>query len=311
MPIEPLEGPWVVAVQPGHWKVTELPQEQSHRRGDTGTAFGRIGEADINKAVADALIPKLEAEGWEAVLIPATVPPGLRADAFISIHVDAGGGPGWRGWKVSPPWRPSDAARELAAAMSRSFGAAPVLVEEKGGVTVNMRGYFGFNYRRYKHAISPYTPAVLIELGRIGNSEDRQLLTTRPDFWADLMVQGLKLYFEDRERSAVDDLRPLELPWAVARSAGVVVRRSPREDAEGLATLEAGAFLIPVDKSEAWYEVFVPRFWQTSGQQTDGRRSGGWRSGWVHRSDVITVKTLPWPIYRYANPGNGQKSFFE
>ena len=86
--------------------------------------------------------------------------------------------------------------------MIRSFGSEPSLQEDKSGITIYMRGYFSFNYRRYRHAISPYTPAVLIELGRIANDLDRELLTTRPDFWADLVIGGLRDYFDDQEIEA-------------------------------------------------------------------------------------------------------------
>ena len=76
--VKPLEGPWVVAIQPGHWNTSELPDEQAHRRGSTGAAYGSVREAGINRAVTDALTPKLEAEGWKVVLVPATVDTPLR-----------------------------------------------------------------------------------------------------------------------------------------------------------------------------------------------------------------------------------------
>ena len=120
---------------------------------------------DINLAVVDALIPLLEAENWTVIVVPATVPPGLRADAFISIHADWAGDPVRRGWKLAPPWRPSAASGDLADALKEAFRAEEGLTEDVGGVTVGMRGYFGFSYYRYVHASSPYTPAVLIELG--------------------------------------------------------------------------------------------------------------------------------------------------
>jgi N-acetylmuramoyl-L-alanine amidase len=272
--IKPLEGPWVVAVQPGHWEIDRLPQELAHRRGSTGALYGSVREVDVNRAVVDALIPKLEAEGWTVILVPATVPPGLRADAFISIHADGSDRSDRRGWKLSPPWRASPAARSLAAALSRSFAAEPDLVEDKDGVTIYMRGYYSFNYRRYHHAISPYTPSVLIELGFITNPQDRELLTGRPDFWADLVVHGMKTYFEGRDRSTVDDLRPLELPLMAAGSGGAVVRRSPRDSGERMVSLGPGTVLRPVDESGDWYEVFLRQYRRT---------------GWVAKSELVAI----------------------
>ncbi len=289
MRAEPIRKHRIVAIQPGHFEIEQLPEELSPRRGDTGTSYGSVREADINKAVADALMRELEGQGWKAVCVPATTPPGLRADAFISLHVDFGGNHRLRGWKLSPPWRPSRASRRLASSMIRSFESEPGLQEDKSGITIYMRGYFSFNYRRYRHAISPYTPAVLIELGRIANDLDRELLTTRPDFWADLVIGGLRDYFDDQERSNVADLRPMELPWVEAGPEGAAIRRGPHPGSERPATLDAGELLIPVDESGAWYEVFL-------------RRQG--RTGWVLKGELTATAQRRWTWHRGAAPPN-------
>ena len=279
--VKPLEGPWVVAIQPGHWKIDELPDEQAHRRGSTGAVYGSVREADINRAVTDALIPKLEGEGWKIVLVPATVPPGLRADAFISIHADGGNGSSRRGWKLAPSWRPSQAARKPAAALNSSFAAEPELLEDKDGVTIFMRGYFGFNYRRYRHAASPYTPSVLVELGFVSNSRDRELMTSRPDYYASLIYRGLKSYFKGRNRDSVADLIPLKLPYLRVGPGGAVVRRRPHSDAPKITELAAGTILRPVDESGDWYEVFI-RHHRTS--------------GWLAKSETVITQWRDWPI---------------
>jgi len=273
-PIEPLEGPWIVALQPGHWRIEDLPDELSHRRGDTGAVYGDVREADINRAVAEALVPKLEAEGWRVVMVPATVPPDLRADVFLSIHADGSERPDRRGWKLSPPWRPSAAARSLTDSLRRSFSAEPGLVEDRDGVTIYMRGYFGFNYRRYLHAISPYTPASLIELGFVTNPQDRRLLTGDLDFWAGIVMRGLKDYFSDRKREYVEDLRPMDLRWVAAGPDGAILRRKPNETAEAVLSVDAGTVLIPVDRSGEWYEVFLRHYRRTV---------------WVTENEVVVV----------------------
>ena len=119
----PLEGPIVVALQPGHWKIDELPQEARRRPRSIGAVHGDVRELDINLAVVDALVPLLEAENWRVIVVPATVPPGLRADVFLSIHADWGADPARRGWKLAPPWRPSIASGEIAEALKESFRA--------------------------------------------------------------------------------------------------------------------------------------------------------------------------------------------
>jgi N-acetylmuramoyl-L-alanine amidase len=268
-----LEGPWIVAVQPGHWKVEELPQEQAHRRTSTGAYHGSVREVDINRAVAKALIERIEEAGWSALLVPATVPPGLRADVFLSIHADGGDGTE-RGWKLSPPWRPSAASLRLAAAVRRSFSAESILTEDEDGITIGMRGYYGFSYRRYHHAISPFTPAVLVELGFVSHPTDRRLMTSRPDFFADLIMRGLRNYFDGRERTTVDDLLPMELPRYVTASDGAAVRIQPHAGSTRLMILEGGSFLIPVDERGDWYEVFIRRYRRT---------------GWIMKADLMAV----------------------
>lgn len=113
-PIEPLTGPFVVAIQAGHWDAAELPDELERLRTSTGASSHGVREVDVNLAVARALKALIEARGWQAILLPATIPPGLRADAFIAIHADWGASPSIRGWKVAPP-----GDRALRASLSR------------------------------------------------------------------------------------------------------------------------------------------------------------------------------------------------
>ncbi len=280
--IQPLHGPWVVAVQPGHWEIAQLPSELARLRDNTGAVYGSVREVDINKAVANALVMKMEALGWTVMLVPATVPPELRADAFVAIHADSTDGDlARRGWKLSSPWRASPDSRALAASLRSAFSREANLVEDTDGITVNMHGYFAFNNRRFVHAISPYTPAVIIELGFISNSVDRALLTRRPDFWADIILTGLESYFASLNRHDVAALRPLELPWVAAGAQGVAVRRAPSEDSAVLWTLGPGTVLLPVDVSGSWYEVFVRRRFAT---------------GWVPKSEVFVTSDPHWPM---------------
>lgn len=279
--IQPLTGPWVVAVQPGHWEANLLPHELWRLRADTGAQWGDIHEVDINRAVVSALIPMIEAQGWKAILVPATISPDLRADAFVAVHADSSSDTSRRGWKLAPPWRSSPASRALASAMSASFEAAPGLVRDSGGVTVNMRGYYAFNYRRFDHSTSPYTPAVIMELGFISNAGDRRLLTTDPAFFAGLILRGLEGYFKNRSRSETADLRPMELPWVAAGSDGAIVRTAPDARAAALWRIAPGTEMMPVDASGNWYEVFVRRHYAT---------------GWVSKTDLVAAVDPHWPM---------------
>jgi N-acetylmuramoyl-L-alanine amidase len=251
----PLEGPIVVALQPGHWKIDELPQEARRRPRSIGAIHGNVRELDINLAVVDALVPLLEAESWRVIVVPATVPPGLRADAFLSIHADWGADPARRGWKLAPPWRPSIAAGEIAEALRESFRAEEILTEDTDGVTVGMRGYFGFSSHRYRHASSPYTPAVLIELGFVTNAVDRELMVNRPEFFAKIIHRGLEKHFYTRGRSSAASLVPREYESMAVGSEGAHVRMRPDHSSSLVRRLEPGAYIWPVDDTGGWYLV--------------------------------------------------------
>jgi len=303
-PFRPLEGPLIVAVQPGHWEVEALPDELRRLRNSTGAEHEGLREVDINLRVAHAVLELMAAEGWKGVLVPATVPPGLRADAFISIHVDYGNDPSLEGWNLSPPFRSSPASRDLAQSLERAF--ARMGVEQEGiriarspdaeafvnpppksptSPTVNMRGYFGFNYRRFEHSMSPYTPAVLIELGYLTNSNDRTRLTKTPELYARMIISGLKTYFQHYHRREESYLTPPYYPWVSVGPEGVTVYQYPARESPRLWVLEPGTILLPVDEKGEWYEVFVRAKFST---------------GWVLKQATQPALDPRWPM-----PGEG------
>ncbi len=270
-PIEPLTGPFVVAVQAGHWEEAELPDELGRLRSSTGAESQGVREVDVNLAVARALVARIEARGWRAILLPATVPPGLRADAFVAIHADWGSNPSIEGWKVAAPWRPSPASLKLASSLDAAFGAQAGLTEDSSGVTIGMRGYYAFGFRRFVHAASPFTPSVIVELGFLTNPRERELLADRPDYWAGILDRGLAAFLAGFDRSRTADLRPMVLPRLAAGPLGAVVRDRPGPGGRYLWSLEAGADVIAVDERAGWYEIFSRE-----------RRA----SGWVRMSEL-------------------------
>ena len=305
----PLEGPWIVAIQPGHWKVEELPDELRRLRNSTGAEYDGLKETDINLRVAQLLVELVKAEGWTALLVPATVPPGLQADAFISIHADYGNGVDREGFKLSPPFRPSPASRRLATTLETAFLQATSEEKRRTGFssipkwghvgpppksptlpTVNMRGYFGFNYRRFEHSMSPYTPAVLIELGYLTNPTDRIRLTQFSPSYAEIILEGLQNYFREHHQRRQEFLTPPSFPWVevaprlTADSKGGIsaqVRVSPEPTASLLFTLEPGTILLPVDEVGEWYEVFIRAKFAT---------------GWIRKVDTRPTTDPRWPL---------------
>jgi N-acetylmuramoyl-L-alanine amidase len=275
--IAPLTGPITVALQPGHWKIDELPAEHARRNRTIGAIHKGIRELDINLAVVDALVPLLRAENWDVIVVPATVPPGLRADAFISIHADWASDPERRGWKLAPPWRPSDASRDLSESLKDAFRGETELPEDVGGVTVGMRGYFGFSPHRYEHATSPYTPATLIELGFVTNDTDRDLMVADPSLYAEVIHRGLVAHFSSWDRNDVASLVPQVYENLIVRDGGATVRLSPEEGGSVMLNVPSGTILRPVDKIDGWYEV---------------RFRNPFRTGWVSSELVVVIPRL-------------------
>lgn len=271
LPLVPLEGPIKIGIQPGHWRIEELPDELARLRTSTGAAFGQLRELDINLAVSRILLERLLASGYDAELVPASVPAGYRADLFVSVHADRADQPDRRGWKLSPPWRASPASKALAAAMAASF-AESGLPEDRGGVTANMRGYFGFSWWRYENVVSPYTPAVLVELGFMGNAIERTRMRDDPAFYAAILERGIVRFLEGYARDDPTILVPVVHEARRAGPSGVRARASPSDASAIVERYEAGRLIRPVDEAPGgWYEVFSRALW---------------RGVWVHESEL-------------------------
>jgi N-acetylmuramoyl-L-alanine amidase len=272
----PLDGPISVAIQPGHWRIDELPAEAARGGRGIGAIHGDIRELDINLAVVDALRTMLEAEGYAVQVVPATVPPGLRVDAFVSVHADWGGDPDRRGWKLAPPWRPSNASRDLAEALKKSFRSENALREDVGGVTAGMRGYFGFSPNRYLHATSPYTPAVLVELGFVTSEIDQKLMVESPEFYAQIITRGLVAHFATFDRADTANLMPKLFRMFRVGENGSRAFVKPDVSSELIGTINAGSIVRPVDERGEWYEMMF---------------RNPFRIGWILKSDVVPLST--------------------
>ena len=254
--LDPLTGPIRIGIQPGHWRIDELPDELARLRTSTGAAYGSLTELDLNLAVSRLLADRLNAEGFAAELVPAGIPAGYRADLFVSVHADRADQPNRRGWKLSPPWRPSRRSRELAAAFAASFRESG-LPEDFHGITANMRGYFGFSWWRFANALSPYTPAVLVEMGFMGNAEDRTRMRDRPGFYADIMLRGIKTFLGEYTRDDLGALVPTLFQARYAGLSGTSARAAPGFGSAVLERLEPGQRLLPVDSGDdGWFEIY-------------------------------------------------------
>ncbi len=266
----------LVGIQVGHWQTEDRPDELAHLRNSYGVTYEDRSEVQINYQVASQVRLFLEAGGVTVDLIPATVPPGYAADAFVSIHAD-GGYPAdehiRHGWKMAAPFLASPASLHLLSAVSHEYRQGVALPEDDENITDRMRFYHAFNYYRYTHAIAPTTPAIIIEMGYLTHPVDRAVLLEQPDALAQAIANGILRYVRERDPDDLAALYPPRFPL-VRPATTADLRRAPRASARLITTLTSADMLIPVDLSESWYQVLV---------------QGSWEVGWVPANTVTTI----------------------
>ncbi|MGA2478351.1 MAG: N-acetylmuramoyl-L-alanine amidase [Spirochaetia bacterium] len=289
-----LTEPWRVGIQAGHWKISELPDEQIRLRTDTGAQWKKLTEATVNLNIATRVQKLLQAAGVTVDLLPATVPESYDADAFVAIHADDGGGTDASGWKVATPWRSSEASRELRDAIEKSYAQASGLPEDRYGVSFNMRGYYGFSWMRFDHAIAVTTPAAIIETGFLTSATDRAVIVDDPDRAARGISQGILAYLGELAKLPLSALVPLGYPPMEVAAANSALRFYPETGERVRFRLKAGTPVRVVGEENGWKELIV---W------------GNYRVfGWMKNDDLrpltLTEEQLisPWQ-WRWAQPG--------
>lgn len=251
----PSSTPPRVGLQIGHLRSNELPAELAHLRTSTGTYWQNIREVEVNEAIAIRVRDILVAAGVEVDLLPATVPPSYDADAFVAIHAD-GSTAGTRGWKVATPWRTSAASRALMEAVASTYGVITGLPEDRHGISINMRGYYAFNYRRHTHAIARTTPAIIVETGFLTNAADRTIIVDRPDLAAQGIAEGILKYLNQRDPNDGAALLPPEWP-ILYTSVEAVVRAAPSAQARIIVQAPPDSRVFVFNQEGDWYEAMV------------------------------------------------------
>jgi N-acetylmuramoyl-L-alanine amidase len=173
-------GPPRIALQAGHWKAAEAPDEQAGLR-TNGTRGGGKAEWEVNLAIARRTAELLEAQGFTVEVLPTTIPPNYWADVFVSIHADGNNSTSVSGYRAASPGRDrTGRAATLAELLTRSYGQATGLPHYPT-ITRRMRSYYAFNYRRYEHSLHPMTVGAILETGFLTNARDRRIIVDSPD----------------------------------------------------------------------------------------------------------------------------------
>jgi N-acetylmuramoyl-L-alanine amidase len=270
-----------VGLQAGHWKSNELPDELARLRTSTGARAAGYTEAEVNLAIAQRVAALLEQHGVVVDLLPATVPIGYDADAFVSIHADGSQSAGAHGFKIATPWRTSLAAQHLLDTLRAEYDSATGMPWDDA-ITFNMRGYYAFNFRRHSHAVARTTPAVIVEVGFLTSAGDRAMLLDQPDRIAAGLANGIMRYLNERDPNDGAALLPPDFRTQRPLSQeGVDVRSAPRDDAPVLLHADASRRFSPLLERDGWYQVFL-------------RNGRSQTTGWV-RKDQLTATNDPTP----------------
>lgn len=188
-----------VGLQVGHWEANNLPAELAILRTQGGASAEGYQEVDINFAVAQHTAELLRARGITVDILPATIPPGYQADAFIAIHSDYNNDPNIGGFKLA---RYGDSAiPERDDALLNAIVAAygPITGQQKDGlISRAMIYYYAFNSGDFAHAIDPQTPGVIIELGFLTNPADRAILVNQQPTVAKGLAEGIIAFLAAR-----------------------------------------------------------------------------------------------------------------
>jgi N-acetylmuramoyl-L-alanine amidase len=200
-PIVP--GPRRVAIQAGHWKTDEAPDEFPNLRFQFGSSVAGIDEVNVNLDIADRIAVILRAKGLLVDVLPATIPPGYVADAFVALHADDDGGFGTAtGFKIAHGFYRGPYDDALVGALTSEYAAATDL-PLNDQVTDDMTDYYAFAWFRYEHALAPHTPAAILEMGYLSNRDDRALLVDEPSVAAQGVANGVLRFLAANPREAL------------------------------------------------------------------------------------------------------------
>lgn len=246
-----------VGVQVGHWQAALLPSELAHLRTQTGGRGGGINEVDLVLDVARRVVSSLRAQGIEADLLPATVPPGYTADAFVAIHADANENSAPHGYKLARGRSSAIPTTDdrLMDAIYDSYGRATNFRRDQA-ITRNMTGYYAFSNRRRVYAISKVTPAVILELGYLTNPADLTFMLGNKDKLAQGIVGGVVNFLNTRP-----PLAQREKPISTVKGIEITRDDVPVYEAPGgklLAYLAKGQQLETSLAEGNFYPAFIP-----------------------------------------------------
>jgi N-acetylmuramoyl-L-alanine amidase len=196
-------GPRRVAIQAGHWKSDDAPDELRRLIPQTGAEWEGVTEVEINLDIAQRVGVILNSKGIAVDILPTTIPIGYVADVFVALHADSDGTGENNGFKMAHGARRGPYEDALLSDIKDAFGAATGLDYDATHVSRNMTGYYAFNWSRFQHAVAAHTPAVILEMGYVSNDDDRALMLDKPDLLAGAIADGVMKFLGETPRSKI------------------------------------------------------------------------------------------------------------
>jgi N-acetylmuramoyl-L-alanine amidase len=141
-------------------------------------------------------------------VLPSTVPPAYRADAFVAIHSDGHTNRNARGYKIATYYRDWVASDILVREIEDEYGKQTGLPKD-WRVTDNMRGYYAFNSGLYQHTIAQDTPGAIVEMGFLSNAADRKFMIENRDLVARAIALGIARFLGARPAEGWPAPQPL------------------------------------------------------------------------------------------------------
>ena len=221
----PRTGQYRVALQIGHYKIKEVPDELEAIRKQWGTYGGGRNEDEVAMDVATRTAALLQEEGVLVELLPAAVPGGYTADAFVSLHADGASSLSKRGFKVATRWASYVAEQDarLVEMIYEEYAPATGLPQNYE-INDNMRDYYSFAPWRNDWRVSNLTPSALIEMGYMTHPADREVLFYATDKLASGLAKGIMRFLDEAYGDTatarpygygkVDDLLDVDAPPA-------------------------------------------------------------------------------------------------
>jgi N-acetylmuramoyl-L-alanine amidase len=190
-PLSSFKKPITIALQVGHWKTDQAPDELAELRKSPGTKSGLLKEWQVNYNIAEKTAALLRQTGFTVFILPTVIPPGFTADIFIAIHADQNANKAVGGFKAAAAANDMTGKAAILAHMLDSVFTETTGINQDKHVTRNMTDYYAFNRKFFRHSISEKTIGVIVENGFLTNAFDQHILVNYPEIPARGLANGL------------------------------------------------------------------------------------------------------------------------